>query len=100
VDADGAGEGQLVLVDVEGDDAGWSARGGSRIADAMQPVGALNGARANLVGMAVFHLLTIGAAAWLSIYNCSVRCERAPDRLSRFTLSRRDNDPLFHRMRL
>ncbi len=38
------------------------------IADAMQPVGAVNGARVNLVGMAVFHLLTIGAAAWLSIY--------------------------------
>ncbi|TDD85405.1 hypothetical protein E1202_21095 [Saccharopolyspora karakumensis] len=38
------------------------------IADAIRPVGALNGARTNLVGMAVFHVLTIGAAAWLSIY--------------------------------
>ncbi|WP_344682898.1 hypothetical protein [Saccharopolyspora taberi] len=43
------------------------------IATALQPPGTprtgdLVGAQVNLVGMAVFHILTIGAATWLSIY--------------------------------
>ncbi|MFI0469181.1 hypothetical protein ACH347_34345 [Saccharopolyspora sp. 5N102] len=43
------------------------------IATALQPPGTLLpgdlfGAQVNLIGMAVFHVLTIGAATWLSIY--------------------------------